>query len=148
MKVEKFKRQAMLRVSTGGMLEVNFFLTHTSETHSGREFIIDVLNSERTFIPLEDVLRSEILMIGKSRIMDMELLERDLLPEALKVPEIPVQVELINGDILIGSFFTDLPPDRLRLSDYLNFTPQFIYLCRDERDLILNKDYILSLKHE
>jgi len=29
----------------------------------------------------------------------------------------------------------------------LNFTPQFIYLCRDQNDVILNKDYILSLKH-
>ena len=148
MKVDKFKRQAALRVSTGGNLDVNFFLNYSSEQRSGRELIIDVLNSQRSFIPLEDVLKDEILMIGKNRFMQVELLERDLLPETLEGHEIPVQIELINGDTLEGSFFTDLPPDKLRLSDYLNYTPQFIYLCREQTDVILNKDYILSLKHK
>jgi hypothetical protein len=147
MKIEKFKRSATLRVSSGGSLDVNFFLSYSSETHPGRELIIDILNSERSFVPLEDVLKDEILMIGKNMFMDVELPETDLLPEILEAPEIPVQIELINGDILEGSFYTDLPPDKLRLSDYLNFTPQFIYLCRDQNDIILNKDYILSLKH-
>lgn len=146
MKVDKFKRQATLRVSTGGKLDVNFFLSYSSEEHNGRELIIDVLNSERSFIPLEDVLKDEILMIGKNRFMDVELTERDLLAETLEGREIPVQIELIDGDILEGSFFTELPPDKLRLSDYLNHTGQFVYLCRDGKDVILNKDYILSLK--
>jgi hypothetical protein len=147
MKVDKFKRQATLRVSTGGRLDVNFFLSYATDEHSGRELIIDVLNSERSFIPLEDILKDEILMIGKNRFMDVELTERDLLSETLEAHEIDVQIELINGDLLEGTFYTDLPPDKLRLSDYLNYTPQFIYLCRDQNDVILNKDYILSLKH-
>jgi hypothetical protein len=147
MKVDKFKRQGTLRVSTGGRLDVNFFLSYSTDERPGRELIIDVLNSERSFIPLEDILKDEILMIGKNRFMDVELTDRDLLPETLEAREIGVQIELINGDLVEGTFYTDLPPDKLRLSDYLNFTPQFIYLCRDQNDVILNKDYILSLKH-
>jgi hypothetical protein len=54
MKVDKFKRQATLRVSTGGRLDVNFFLSYSTDEHPGRELIIDILNSERSFIPLED----------------------------------------------------------------------------------------------
>ena len=142
MKVDKFKRQATLRVSTGGRLDVNFFLSYSTDEHPGRELIIDVLNSERSFIPLEDILKDEILMIGKNRFMDVELL-----PETLEAREIAVQIELINGDLVEGTFYTDLPPDKLRLSDYLNFTPQFISLCRHQNDVILNKDYILSLTH-
>ena len=147
MKVEKLKRLATVRVSTGGRLEVNFFLGYSSEIHTGRELIIDVLNSDRSFIPLEDVLKDEILMIGKNRFREVELAERDLLPETLEARKIPVQIELIDGDLIDGSFYTALPPDKSRLSDYLNNTPQFIYLCREQADLILNKDYILSLKH-
>ncbi|MGD8916696.1 MAG: hypothetical protein PVH35_08865, partial [Syntrophobacterales bacterium] len=71
MKVEKFKRQATLRVSTGGNLDVNFFLNYSTEEHPGRELIIDVLNSKRSFIPLEDIFKDEILMIGKNRFMDV-----------------------------------------------------------------------------
>ena len=147
MKVDKFKRMVTVRVSTGGRLDVNFFLGYSSEMHPGRELIIDVLNSDRSFIPLEDLLGDEILMIGKNRFMEVELSERDLLPKTLEAHEIPVQIELIYGDVTEGVFYSDLPPDRLRLSDYLNHTPQFIYLCRDQGDVILNKDYILSLKH-
>jgi len=33
MKVDKFKRQATLRVSTGGNLDVNFFLDYSTEEH-------------------------------------------------------------------------------------------------------------------
>jgi len=147
MKVDKFKRQATLRVSTGGRLDVNFFLGYSTDEHPGRELIIDILNSERSFIPLEDIFKDEILMIGKNRFIDVELTDRDLLPETQEAREIGVQIELIHGDQLEGTFYTELPPDKLRLSDYLNFTPQFIYLCRNQNDVILNKDYILSLKH-
>ena len=42
-------------------VDVNFFLNYSSEERSGRELIIDVLNSQRSFIPLEDVLKDEIL---------------------------------------------------------------------------------------
>jgi hypothetical protein len=148
MKVDKFKRQGTLRVSTGGRLDVNFYLSYSTDEHSGRELIIDILNSERSFIPLEDISKGEILMIGKNRFMDVELTDRDLLPETQEAREIGVQIELINGDLVEGTFHTDLPSDKLRLSDYFNHTPQFIYLCRDQDDVILNKDYILSLKHK
>ena len=39
MKVDKFKRQATLRVSTGGRLDVNFFLSYSTDEHLGRELI-------------------------------------------------------------------------------------------------------------
>jgi hypothetical protein len=122
-------------------------LGYSTDEHPGRELIIDILNSERSFIPLEDILKDEILMIGKNRFIDVELTDRDLSPETQEAREIGVQIELIHGDLVEGTFYTDLPADKLRLSDYLNFTPQFIYLCRDQNDVILNKDYILSLKH-
>jgi hypothetical protein len=148
MKIEKFKKQATLRITTGGTLDVNFFLSYSDDTHPGGEIVLDILNSEVTFFPLEDILANEIILIGKSQFMDVQLLERDMRPETLASSEIPVVVELINGDVLEGSFFTEMPPDRLRLSDYLNFTSQFVYLCRDQDDIMLNKDYILSVKHK
>jgi hypothetical protein len=148
MRVEKFKRQATLRMSTGGKLDVNFFLSYSTAESPKREHIIDVLNSDRAFIPLEDILSNEILLIGKSRFMDLQLSERDLEPETLRANEIKVEVEMANGEIVEGSFFTELPPDRLRLSDFLNLTPQFIYLCRDDHDVVLNKDFVLSVKQK
>jgi hypothetical protein len=146
MKIEKFKRLATLLTSTGGKLEVNLFLRYFTEIRSGPEHLVDVLNSDGTFVPMEDVLGDEILLIAKNQIMGLELSERDLMPETLGAPSVSVRVELINGEALEGSFFIEMPEDRSRLSDFLNYTPQFIYLCHDHNDFILNKTYILTIK--
>ena len=147
MKVEKFKHKATILTSTGGRLDVNLFLGESSETHTGYELFVDVLNSDSIFIPMEDVFADEILLIGKSQIMGVELAERNLMPETLEAPQMPVLIELVNGEMLEGDFYIEMPPDKSRLSDFLNFTPQFIYLCRDSTDFILNKAYILSVKN-
>ena len=148
MKVEKFKHRARIFFSTEGALDVHFFLAYETETHPGSETVLDVLNSEKTFIPLEDILTNEILLVGKTEIMYVELSGEHTHQEPEKALEIPVKVELLNGEILEGGFFSDLPPDRLRLSDYLSYTPQFILLWGDKTDHILNKARILSVKHQ
>ena len=147
MKIEKFKHKATILTSTGGRLDVNLFLGASSETHTGYELFVDVINSESIFIPMEDIFADEILLIGKSQIMGVELAGRNLMPETLEAPRMSVLIELVNGEILEGDFYIEMPPDKSRLSDYLNFTPQFIYLCRDPTDFILNKAYILSVKN-
>ncbi len=146
MKVEKFKQKATICFSTEGSLDVHFFLAYHAENHPGAETILDVLNSEKTFIPLEDILTDEILLIGKTEIMYLSLPSGESFPDNLEAVAIPAKVELLNGEIMEGKFFTDLPPDKLRLSDFLNYTPQYISLWRDQNSLILNKGYILSVK--
>ncbi len=134
-------------MSTNGRLDVNLFLSNATEAHVGNERFLDVLNSEKAFIPMEDILTNEVLLIRKAQIMGLELPERDLLPETLKALEIPVRVELINGDVMEGSFFVEWPSHISRLSDFLNLSDQFVYLCREEKDIIMNNTYILSVKH-
>jgi hypothetical protein len=146
LKVEKFKRRARIFFNTEGSLDVHFFLAYEAETHPGSETVLDVLNSEKTFIPLEDILTNEILLVGKTEIMYVEL-SRETAQKPQKELEIPVKVELLNGEIMEASFFSGLPPDRSRLSDYLSYTPQFILLWGDKTDHILNKARILSVKH-
>ncbi len=40
----------------------------------------------------------------------------------------------------------EMPEERSRISDYLNLSAQFIYLCGKEKDLILNKSFMFSVK--
>jgi len=147
LKVEKFKCRARIFFSTEGSLDAHFFLAFRAESRPGTETVLDVLNSEKTFIPLEDILTNEILLVGKTEIAYVELSGEDTHQEPLNALEIPVKVELLNGEIMEGSFFSSLPPDRLRLSDYLSYTPQFILLWSDKIDHVLNKACILSVKH-
>lgn len=148
MNIRKSKRKATIRGGDGWKLDVHFFLRQQAEEHSGRELIIDLLNSKAGFIACDDYLTKEILFVNKSRIMCLELEGQDLLEETLLSPAISVRLELTNGEVLEGVFLVELPPERSRLSDYLNFTPQFLYLCREEGDLILNKSYVLSAREK
>jgi len=71
--LKKFKCRANVHFSTGGSLDVHFFLGHQAEGHAGPETLLDLLNSDRTFVPIEDILMNEVLLIGKTRIVYLEL---------------------------------------------------------------------------
>jgi len=144
--VEKNRRSATLCRSDGIKLDVNFFLSPYAEHHSGKELILDILNSDKMFIPVEDIHNGVILSLNKGSIMFLELPERDLLDETLMAPKKLVQVELTNHQILNLSVFMELPEERSRVSDYLNFSSGFIYLCGKERDIIMNKAFLFSVK--
>jgi len=65
LKIEKFKCRANVHFSNGGSLDVHFFLGYQAKRHSGEETLLDLLNSDRTFVPVEDILMNEVLLIGK-----------------------------------------------------------------------------------
>ena len=146
MKINKLRRRAKVRGSEGSEIDVNFFLREIAENHSGREIILDILNSKAIFISVERLNTNEVFFLNRRKIVCVELHERDLIEEMMLAPEIPVQVTLVNGQSIKGSFFLEMPPERSRLSDYLNFSPQFIYLCRKNADIIINKSYLFSVK--
>jgi len=146
MRLEKIKRRVTLCRSDGVKLDVNFFLSPYAEGHSGRELILDILNSNLTFLPVEDIRTGAIFFLNKNGVMSLEIPERDLADETVLNPEKSVQVELTNHEILNLSFFMEMPEERSRISDYLNFSPVFIYLCGKEKDLILNKFFVFSVR--
>jgi hypothetical protein len=146
MRLEKIKRRVTLCRSDGVKLDVNFFLSPYAEGHSGRELILDILNSNLTFLPVEDIRTGAIIFLNKNGVMFLEIPERDLADETVLNPKKSVQVELTNHEILNLSLFMEMPEERSRISDYLNFSPVFIYLCGKEKDLILNKSFVFSVK--
>jgi hypothetical protein len=86
------------------------------------------------------------LLIGKTRIVYLELSEGSAVYVGGASVELLVTVELVNGETLKGSFLTDLPAESRRASDYLNITPQYICIQSDSKWLVINKGYILSVK--
>lgn len=148
MLINKARRSAVIHWSDERFTEVSFFLQNHAEGHSGRELILDVLNSTSDFLPLEDAQRKRVSLVNKQRIRWVELKERDLVEEVMFSQEKPVEVEMLGGKVFQGRFPVEMPPERSRLSDHLNFTPQFVYLLREGGDLILNKSYLLSVREE
>lgn len=146
MRLEKMKRRATLCSSNGVKIDVNFFLSPYAEEHSGRELILDVLNSNLVFLPVEDVHTGDIFFLNKSGIMLLEIPERDLAEETVLNQEKSVQVELTSHETLNLTLFLEMPEERSRVSDYLNYSPGFIYLCGQKKDFIFNKAFVFSVK--
>ncbi len=148
MHLEKNKLKVTIFRSDGLKQDVIFFVRQFAEEHSGKELVLDIMNSRSSFIPLEDVENNDIFFFNKRNVMFLELYERDLAEETMLANEIHVQVDLTNGDILNGSFFIEMPQERSRVSDYINFASDFIYLCRGKGDVILNKEFMFSVKEK
>jgi hypothetical protein len=146
LRIEKFKCRATVHFSTGGSLDVHFFLGYQAETHSGPESLLDVLNADRTFVPIEDILMDEVLLIGKTRVVYLEVPDSSSLVQGESLVELPVTIELVNGETLRGNFLTDLPAESRRASDYLNLMPRYICLQSEPHWLVINKAYVLSVK--
>jgi hypothetical protein len=143
--INKTRRSAVVHWSDERFTEVSFFLQDYADGHSGRELILDVLNSSSDFLPLEEIHKERVSLVNKKCIRWVELKERELLEEIMFPQEKSVEVEMIGGKVFRGRFLVEMPPERSRLSDHLNFTPQFIYLRLEDRDLILNKSYLFSV---
>ena len=146
--INKGRRSAVVHWSDDRFTEVSFFLQDYAEGHSGRELILDVLNSSSNFIPMEDAESKKVSLVNKQRIRWVELKEKEIFDDTGLSQEQFVQAEMIGGKVIRGRVPVEMPPERSRLSDHLNFTPQFIYLIQEDRDLILNKSYLLSVWDE
>ena len=97
---------------------------------------------------MEDAESKKVSLVNKQRIRWIELKEREIHDETGLSQEQFVQAEMIGGKVIRGRVPVEMPPERSRLSDHLNFTPQFIYLLQEDRELILNKSYLLSVWDE
>jgi hypothetical protein len=146
--ISKTRQSAVIHWNDERFTEVSFFLQDYADGHSGRELILDVLNSSSDFLPVEETHKERVSLVNKQCIRWVELKERELLEEIMFPQEKFVEVEMIGGKVFRGRFLVEMPPERSRLSDHLNFTPQFIYLRLEDRDLILNKSYLFSVPGE
>ena len=111
-KIEKIKRPASVLLGNNLKLDANFFLSLTAETHSGSEFLLDVLNSGQTILPLEDSHTGEIMLVNKMQIKTVDLSEGELSRETIGFHEDPVTIELIDAsDIFLNKLdSTYYPP--------------------------------------
>lgn len=52
------------------------------------------------------------------------------------------KIYLLSGDIFEGQVYIDLPKSYTRLSDFLNFSQQFIFINIDEQDVLINTAFV------
>jgi len=100
-----------------------------------------------SFISLQDIHLNEVLFVAKAQIVSVELPDREVV-SSLYLRELQIQVEMLNGEVIDGEILIDMPQTKPRLSDFLNLPHKFLYVHREQVDIVVNKGYIVSLKEK
>lgn len=141
LKLDMIKRRVEVIFSDGTHESGNFFVSPRSANHTGRESIAELLNGEKSYIPLES-REGKIVLLHK-RSMVMVLLEADEVRKDLTYQrQIPARVCFLSGENMEGTVYLDLPKSHSRLSDFLNYSKAFFYLEAGDKDYLLNSRFV------
>jgi len=112
--------------------------------HSGPETPVDLLNREDRFFAL--VLGGEQpVFVAKGQVMYLTLPPQPTIEDpdrASAARRIELEIELGDGTMLEGVVMIELPPDRLRVLDFLNSAPEFFALWTPEAVRVVNRNHI------
>ena len=141
LKLEMVRRRAEVVFSDGTRQSGDFFLSPRSPNHAGRESMAELLNGERSYIPLES--RAGKIILVQKRSIVMVLLEADEVRKDLAYQrQIAAQVRFLSGENMEGTVYLDLPRSHSRLSDFLNYSKAFFCLEVGDRDYLVNSRFV------
>ncbi|MGD8513070.1 MAG: hypothetical protein PVG85_03890 [Deltaproteobacteria bacterium] len=141
LKLDMIRRRGEVIFSDGTRESGDFFVSPSSASHTGRESIAELLNGERSYIPLES-RAGEVVLLQKRSIV-MVLLEADEMRKDLAYQRrITAQVRFLSGESMEGTVYLDLPKSHSRLSDFLNYSKAFFYLEVGDKDYLVNSQFV------
>lgn len=145
-RVDKLSYTISFAMIDGSRMEGNIFLDLYSPIHQGRELVKDLLESESMFLPLEIEKTKSVVFINKACVVKATLRERDSQEDLSLGEQKSIEISLTTGDNLIGKINLAMPGEKVRVSDFLYLSPKWIYLYRDDQDVILNSSFIKSIQ--
>jgi hypothetical protein len=146
-RVEKYRSDAVVRLTNGAAVIGHFFLAKASPTSTGRERVAELLNSESGFFPFENQ-NGQMMLYNRDHVVCVEVSD----DEASRDPGYgvatarTVSVLLSNGLHIQGTVRVYRPEGRDRLSDWARHGPRFWYLETAHATLIINADHIVYAK--
>ncbi len=144
-KIKTIRKKAEIFFSDGSRLSGSFFVSPRSSTHTGNEFVYDLLTTNNSYLPFE-LTGNEIILLHKRSIVMALLEDNELSEDPLCRKQIEAHVCFISGETLDGKIYTDLPESHSRLSDFLNRSKDFFHLKVDDRDYLLNSQFIKMVR--
>jgi hypothetical protein len=143
-RIEKDREPAELAWASGRRARGNFFVAGAAARHSGRELVIDLLNSQPGFVPFEidDETGTAVRLYNPQHILFVKLARHDIDPESEPAYEAASHkaalVVFADGTRVEGTVYVFRPAGRDRLSDYTRSGEQYRYLRTSDALLIVN----------
>jgi hypothetical protein len=145
--VEKRREAADVTLVTGATLSGNFFLSGTSQAHTGPERVGELLNLEPGFFPFES--DGETALINRAHVLKVALPAQMIEPQLDAGYDVAtrrhVKVLLTTGEAIVGDVVVFRPAGHDRLSDSAHLDDRFRYVELDDRTLLINSAHIVAL---
>ncbi len=137
LKIETTKKKAKIIYSDESSFNGSFFVALRAPTREGNELVLDLLVSEKTYLPFE-LDEGQMVLLQKECIVLIVLEDRDTKKSITYEQEIPAEVRFLLGESIVGKVYSDLPRSHARLSDFLNHNKTFFYLEVGDKDYVVN----------
>jgi len=134
----------------GTKIRGEVFLDSYSSKHHGHQKVADLLEDEKSFIPVSIKEEDRVEFLNRDQIMILEgELSNEEDEEKLSIGLYniaKVKVVFINAEIMEGAMISEVPPERSRLSDCLNLPDRFISMIKGGRYFYLNKTNVVRVE--
>jgi hypothetical protein len=118
-----------------------------AEHHAGAETPVDLMNRAEQFfvVTLE---AGQPVFLARSQVMYVKLSAQAAIddPErASAARRIGLELELADSSLVEGVVSLEMPPDRTRTLDFLNFGPDFFAVWTPESIRIVNRNHVRAV---
>lgn len=144
-RIEKCRLPIAVTLIGGERLEGDVFVQATARFRPGPEDARDLFNSAEPFFPMADAAGTQL--IAKDGVIEVEAeiaADDDPIESSLRAL---VEIEMVNGTVRAGSVCLEVPMERPRLLDFLNFhTLRFLTLHTSDGTRLLNRRLIARVR--
>jgi hypothetical protein len=139
-------------MTTGSRLQGEMFLRPGSVAHAGAETVSDRLNDGSPFFPLKvSAPQPSVLLVGKAHVRYViapSMDDDDRIADGRSAAaQALVTAVMDSEEAFTGVFFVDMPPERVRVLDYVNEPSlSFVPLTHLDKEYLLNRQHILHFK--
>ena len=139
-------------MTTGSRVHGEMFLRPGALAHSGAETVADRLNDGSPFFPLKvNAPQPAVLLVGKAHVRYViapSMEDDDRVTDGRSAASQALVTAVMDSEeAFTGVFFVDLPPDKVRVLDYVNEpTLAFVPLTHLDKEYLLNRSHILHFK--
>lgn len=144
LRVPKRRAQVEVLLPGGESRQVTVFLAQFASAHAGPERVSDLLNAaEGEFLAAVDAATDTIIFLNRQGVAAARVPREWESDEELSGgEEQEVEIALMDGTQLRGTVRYLMPPERSRLTDYLNDPQPFVRLAHGEKVMLVNKRHI------
>jgi hypothetical protein len=140
-KIETIRKRADVFYTDGSRMSGSFFVSPVSPNHIGAELVSELLAGDRNFIPFESE-DGNVALLQKENIKMIYLERGELNTDLPNSKQIKAQISFISGETMEGNVYYDLPESHSRLSDFLNSSKEFFYFELNNKDYLVNTQFI------